>query len=143
MTRFADLVRELEAAGAVALVPGELAGWCRHVEAVLEQIVAGWSAERRRLEGLLEQTARDDPAQGQRVENLRRRLDELAGTLAMLVGGLSSLGRGEPGSSREPRARGLSLRDELLGFAAAHRALDAEVSTWFAEAQYRDRGVVD
>jgi len=145
-TPLASALAELEQEGTQPVVPGELASWCRDVGAKLAAMRDAWREASRRWREETERILEKDTALAARVDELRRKEAALGDELddassrakGLLAGDLE-----DPTASEESLGGAERLRKDLLAWIVGARALDAEVETWFLEADYRDRGVGD
>jgi hypothetical protein len=145
---FAEATRKIEHAALAALLPGGLAGWSNNVAEALQALQEAWSRRRASQRSLQRAISSAQPALTHRVTTLSRRaermseeLDALGAELATLRDALCAERAGAlEAMQRESMWR---LRDGLVHWSVAARALDAELDAWFAESLYRDHGVAD
>jgi hypothetical protein len=138
---------QLETQLETPVVPGELASWARRTLAALEDTCQVWQREVESAHrDLFQQIQEEDPVLEPQILHLRQKdeqnrlelksVQDLAAQLA------DSAARNEP---HERLLKGWvdQLTDRGLRLVISLRKQEVELTTWYAEALNRDRGVAD
>ncbi len=141
---FMDRVASLTHAATAPPVIGETRAWCSRIANQLRTLAERNGRRRDRHDDLREDLAAERPVQGDRLDDLGEREQALGRELTNLRARAEALARdGEGPGVDEPYQRARALREDLLAWCVAARALDGELRSRVMETHYRDRGTVD
>ncbi|MGM0576939.1 MAG: hypothetical protein ACQEXJ_14540 [Myxococcota bacterium] len=128
------------------VVPGEVRGWCRDVQRLVEPLREAWRQTQDDHRNVLAQILEDDPELARRVDHLEARERGLSREFERLVARLEEVVQMDATSTNgswEPDVEARDVRKRLERWMMGCREQEQELRTWMIEALYRDRGTGD